>query len=267
LDDTRRPKRGTARRISECPIGERGVVRVGGTVKRPLGSYPPPVLDLLAYLRSSGFRSVPHYRGTDEAGRQIFDWIEGTAGVEPVPPEIAGDDSLIAVAKLIRAYHDVSSRFASSRGGWDPLLQDPSGSTEIVCHNDLSSHNLVYTGHQPIAIVDWEFAAPGSRLWDLAYACVWFVPLHLPDRCRAAGWTDVDHGRRLRLFCDAYGLGDERQRLLDVIFERQRRNEEQIAIWLAQGILPPADRSAALPMSDTEYIRSQRNQLHKALSD
>jgi hypothetical protein len=267
LADNHRPEQDDALHRSGLPMSKRGVVRAGDTIKRPPGSYPPPVLDLLAYLRANGFRSVPRYRGTDECNRQIFDWIEGTAGVEPVPPEIAGDDSLIAVAQLVRAYHDISSGFESRREGWDPLLQDPRGSAEIVCHNDLSSHNLVYIGHQPIAIVDWEFASPGSRLWDLAYACVWFVPLHPPDRCRAAGWTDGDQSRRLRLFCDAYGLGDERRRLLDVIFERQQRNEEQIEMWISQGIIPLADLSADLPTSDTEYIRSRRSQFHEALCE
>jgi len=86
----------------------------------------------------------------------------------------------------------------------------------VICHNDLSPANTVFRGVRPVAFVDWEFAAPGSRLWDLAYAAWWWVPLHRPECAAALGWPrGVDQPRRLRLLCDAYGLGTpSRRRLL-----------------------------------------------------
>ena len=33
-------------------------------------------------------------------------------------------------------------------------------------------------GLSPRAFVDWDFAAPGPRVWDVAFALWWFVPLY-----------------------------------------------------------------------------------------
>ncbi|MFI2188764.1 hypothetical protein [Streptomyces sioyaensis] len=62
----------------------------------------------------------------------------------------------------------------------------------------------MYAGGWPVRLADT--AAPGSRLWDVAYAMHGFIPLSAhPDRRRS------DAGRRLRMFADAYGL-DEAER-------------------------------------------------------
>lgn len=47
------------------------------------------------------------------------------------------------------------------------------------------------------AFIDWDLAAPGRRLWDVALAACSFVPLY-PDAARQT--------ERFTLFCDAYGL-------------------------------------------------------------
>ena len=36
--------------------------------------------------------------------------------------------------------------------------------------------NRVPGGH-PVALIDWDFAAPGPRAWDVAFAAYRFVPL------------------------------------------------------------------------------------------
>ena len=41
-----------------------------------------------------------------------------------------------------------------------------------VCHNDLSPCNFVFRDEHPIAVIDWDAAAFGHPLDDLAYA-VW----------------------------------------------------------------------------------------------
>jgi aminoglycoside phosphotransferase (APT) family kinase protein len=130
---------------------------------------------------------VPAVLGVDDAGCEVLQWVEGDAGREPVSPAVASDHALVAAAKLIRLFHDATTTFHWESGGWNPLLADPTGSSEVVCHNDLSTYNLVYHQADPIALIDREFASPGSRLWDLAYACVWLVPLHSPAYCLSAG--------------------------------------------------------------------------------
>jgi hypothetical protein len=206
--------------------------------------------------------------GVDEDGREILTWIEGEAGTEPpVRIEIASDQTLVDLAELIRAFHDASTNFTWTDGGWNDLLRDPSGSDEVICHNDLSITNTVFRPEGPIAIVDWEFASPGSRLWDLAYAAWWLVPLHRPEFCQRVGWPPVDQPRRLRLLCDAYGLERGRAKLLDVIHERQRRNQEQLRLWISEGIIPAFDQEdPSMEAGKTDYADGRRREFEAALA-
>jgi aminoglycoside phosphotransferase (APT) family kinase protein len=80
------------------------------------------------------------------------------------------------------------------------------GDQQVVCHNDLSPRNTVYRdlgdGLRPVALLDWDLAAPGRRLDDLAHTCWQYLDLGPSVRDLAAA------AHRLRLLCDAYGLGD-----------------------------------------------------------
>ena len=58
-------------------------------------------------------------------------------------------------------------------------------------------------------------AGPGTRLWDVANSAYSWVPLSSGPR----EYTIEEQARRLRHFCDAYGLAD-RASLLDVLKER-----------------------------------------------
>lgn len=250
----------------ECgPLGTRDAIRVGDTVRRPWQPWHRPVRALLEHLHTAQFTAVPKVLGVDDKGRDVVKWVKGNAGVEPVSPEVASDQALVAIASLIRRFHDATTTFRWEADDWNPLLGDPTGSAEIVCHNDLSSYNIIYHRAEPIALIDWEFASPGSRLWDLAYACVWLVPLHAPEYCQSAGWGIVEYPRRLRLFCDSYGLDDRaRFELLDVVSERQARNREQLLAWASQGILDPASDFRRLD-ADAANIARYRSELERAL--
>src|SRR6185369_5729564 len=105
---------------------------------------------------------------------------------------------------------------------------------ELVSHNDANLDNVVFRGSTAVALIDWDLAGPGSRLWDVAGAARMWAPLR-PD----AQIPDARRGqalRRLRLFVDAYGLApDERPRLIAAIAANQEWFRRLILELIAGG--------------------------------
>src|SRR5262245_42072127 len=168
-----------------------GVVRVGDTVRRPAGPWTPAVHALLRHLHEVGFRGAPRPLGLDEQGREVLTYAAGNV---PWPDRfdlLAPEDQVARVGRLIRDLHDALEGFTPPPGAqWQALMPAPadaSGTQEMIIHHDLAPWNLVLpaegTGDEWV-FIDWDGAAPGTRLWDLAYAAHGFVPLslHRPDR-------------------------------------------------------------------------------------
>jgi Ser/Thr protein kinase RdoA (MazF antagonist) len=209
-----------------------GVVRVGDTVRRAAGPWTPAVHALLRYLREAGFRGAPLPLGVDGEGREVLTFLPGTVPwpdhfelLEPV-------ERLAAVARLIRAFHDAVAGFSPPAGAsWQVLI--PAEGDEIIAHNDLAPWNLVLGG-TGWAFIDWDAAAPGSRLWDLAYAAHGFVPLSADPR-----WRRLDLQRRLEAFVDAYGLDEaQRRQLLPMLGRRTRSMHNFLAAGATDGLDP-----------------------------
>jgi hypothetical protein len=183
-----------------------GAVRVGGTVRRqPDAEF---VHGLLGWFERRGWSGAPRFVGTDERGREVLSFIDGHVAWEPVqPPSVTSEESLARVAVLVREFHDLTAGTPLAAGA------------EVVCHNDLSPKNTVYgtggTGLRPTAFIDWDIAAPGKRIHDIAHVCWQFPGLGL-------GADVADAGRRMRVICDAYGLSD-RGGLVDTILWWQDR--------------------------------------------
>lgn len=168
-----------------------GVVRVGDTVRRPMGPHSEFVHELLRYLEDVQFEGAPRLLGVEGQGREILTFIEGEvfhdrASYSP------SDAMLTNAASPIRRFHDAT---AGSR-----LAED----AEIVCHNELGPHNSVFARDVPIAFIDWDDASPGTRLFDLANAIWGFAYVG------EEGGSVVPQARRIRLMCDAYGWDDAR---------------------------------------------------------
>ena len=136
------------------------VVRVGDTLHRPRRPSSEAVQSLLRHLRDSGFVGCPEPLGFDDRGREVLSFVQGKGGTVPLRPETVTDETLIGLGKLIRDFHDVAVGLGDAVLTWDPLLGDPSGSTEVICHNDLSIPNAVFRGGQPIALGRIPIAEP-----------------------------------------------------------------------------------------------------------
>lgn len=193
------------------------VVRVGDTVRR---AAPPTrfVQDLLHHLESHGWAGAPRHLGSDEQGREVLGFLPGHVAWEPSqPPAVTSDDSLAGVARLLREFHDLTAG--------TPLA----GAQEVVCHNDLSPKNTVFDGNlRPYAFIDWDLAAPGARLHDVAHVCWQFIPLGPPTAI-------PDAHRRLRVVTHAYGLTSSTADLIDTVLWWQTRCATGIATAAAAG--------------------------------
>ena len=117
--------------------------------------------------------------------------------------------------------------------GWQFQVGAPRAG-HVVCHNDVGPYNAVYRNGHPIAFIDWDFAAPAPREWDIAYALWRFVPLYDDPTCARLGWPAMPRGPRIARFLDAYGL-DDRDGILTVVRQRQEVVRETIATWADAG--------------------------------
>jgi hypothetical protein len=162
-----------------------------------------------------GFEA-PRILGTDIAGREMLSFVPGEAALAPVP---AGEDAVAALGKLLRRMHDCQAKYEPpARATWQALDEGHSAGAEVVCHNDLFWPNVICRQGLPEALIDWDLAAPGRRLDDLASAAYFWLPLRSDERALPWGLPVARRPERLRVLCDAYGLGSsERAEVVDAI--------------------------------------------------
>lgn len=204
------------------------VVRVGDTVRRVANTWSETVHGLLRHLEAQGFEDCPRFLGMDIQGREILSYFEGEVGFMPYLWE--GDEPLIMAARLLRRYHDATVGYLPKNAQWQCVYPDVP-QPEVICHNDFAPYNLVCRNKRPIAIIDFDTAAPGLRLRDIAYAVYWFAPLSFGGELCELSLSDRDNGsRRLHLFCETYGIAANAA-LLDMV-----SNVLQfMGDWLEQG--------------------------------
>ncbi len=188
------------------------VVRVGDTVRRPQRPTSPATHALLVHLADIGFDGAPRFLGVDAQDREVLTYIPGTAVTPPYPDWALTDDALVSVADLLREYHQAAERFDPAGYGW-PASPPPSFVDGLISHNDPNLDNVVFRDGRAVALIDFDLASPGSRVWDVACAARLWAPVR-PGRYI----DDVRRDRsleRFRLFVDRCGLrgaGDRSRR-------------------------------------------------------
>ncbi len=179
------------------------VVRVGDTVRRPVGPWTPAVHGLLRHVHANEFRQAPVPLGLDDKGREVLTLLPGRVATYPLPAFIWSDKTLVAVAQLLAAYHDATLGFVPPAGAvWQWPAHQPA---EVVCHNDFAPYNLLFQDGRLTGVIDFDTASPGPRVWDLAYTAYRFVPLTDPANPDAPYPGPGEQARRLTRLCDAYG--------------------------------------------------------------
>ena len=193
------------------------VVRAGGQVLRPSGPHSTSIHAFLRGVRQEGFDGVPMPVGIDEDRRERLEFIDGDVPSSPYPEWSQSDSALASIAELLRGLHDASRDFDPRGHTWNDALADPAGGT-IVCHNDVEPSNVVFRDGRAVAFIDFEFAAPGRPIYDLAQLARLCVPIESDFDQDRIGWCPADRPARLRLVADAYGLDrDARTELLAAV--------------------------------------------------
>ena len=190
------------------------VYRTGDSVRRELKKDSAKIHKLLKHLESKGFKYAPKLLGIDDKGREILTYIEGEAGNYPLKEYMWSNNVLANIAKMLRRYHDAVSDFPYS-DEWVPMVNTPY-EAEVICHNDFAIYNIIFKDNKPVGIIDFDVAAPGPRLWDIAYTLYTCVPLsrlkHNPkgEEIHYDTLTDANYIKdRVKLFFESYGMDGE----------------------------------------------------------
>ena len=145
----------------------------------------------------------------------MLSYVPGAAVTPPYADWALTDQALVSVAELLRAYHHAVSTFDPTPHAWPPSPPKPFAG-QLVSHHDPNLDNIVFRGGRAVALIDFDLASPGSRLWDIACAARLWAPLR-PD----AYIHDPRRGRsleRFRLFVDSYGVNHaDRPRIVEAV--------------------------------------------------
>jgi thiamine kinase-like enzyme len=201
--------------------------------------------------------------GLDEHGRQVLTFISGTVAWPDHFHLLDPDDRLQQATRLIREFHDAVADFTPPpHARWQTLI--PADGADIIAHHDLAPWNLVVNDTQ-WAFIHWDLVAPGTRLWDLAYAIHAFVPLSANPEFRRG-----DSDRRLRLVADTYRLTEtQRYEIVPLLARRTQAMHTFLAAQAANGTQPWArlwqEGHGDAWWADSEYIAKRQHQWREAL--
>src|SRR6478752_500256 len=224
------------------------VTRVGRYVLRPSNPHTEAIHDFLRYLRGCGFTGAPNPVDIDPDGRERLEFIDGEVPIPPYPAWAQSDESLASVARLLRRYHEAAagyrpptghswSREMSDPGVGRPRRDPPAGGDTVICHNDVCLENVVFHDGIAVALLDFDFAAPGRPVYDLSQFARMCVPIDDESRVRF-GWRPADLEERLRLVADAYGLPPDRSELFDALAGGIERGGEFVLRRVEAGEAP-----------------------------
>ncbi len=193
------------------------VLRHGDTVERPAPPHAALLHAHLRALREQGFAGVPVPLGVSASERrERLSYVPGEVAVAPHPPWAWTDEALRSVGALLRRMHDAAAAVPSGRAaGWPGDLADPEGATapgSVVCHNDVCLENVVFRDGRAVALIDFDLAAPGRPVWDVAMAARYWAPMR--------GRAGLDPPHRLRVLADGYGLGRADRAALPRVIEQ-----------------------------------------------
>ena len=157
---------------------------------------------------AAGFDGVPEPVGIDPDGRERLVFIPGEVAWPPFP--------------------------APPGAEWSGEQSDPAGGN-VVCHNDVCIENVVFRDGVAVALLDFDFAAPGRPLYDLAVMARMCIPLDTPEDAQVWGRGSFDPFGRLRVLADSYGLPPGQEELVSIIEETMAHGGEFVRRRVERG--------------------------------
>jgi mutator protein MutT len=198
-----------------------GAVRIGRTVRRPVGPWTPAVHRLLDHVGERGLQKVPEVLDRDVRGREVLTYLPGR--VLDVDREKLSDAQLVGLTRWARELHSAVADLDLD-GPWRFFgVEAPT----IVAHNDLAPYNVCFRGDQLTGVFDWDLAGPSTPLMELAQLAWTGVPLF---RAVPAG----DAARRLEAMAAAY-QGPSAREILAAVPARVRVAVDGIRTAVAAG--------------------------------
>jgi len=254
------------------------VVRVGDTVRRTAGHWTPAVHALLRHLEAVGFDAVPRALGHDDRGREVLSYVEGRVGLlglQRLDARFQTLDTCRAVGRWMRAYHEAQHGFVPDPAlPWRVVPGRPLAPGEVVVHHDAAPYNAVLRPDGTLAVIDFDFAAPGDPVEDLALAVWAWTPLwHDPAAVRRE-MGQVSMADRLHKFAavvEGYAAdAGQRARLADAVVEVMRAHSRTLEELAAEGdpvfARMVADGHAERPRRDADWFGRHRDLFTAAIT-
>src|SRR5690606_35066274 len=133
-----------------------GVVRVGDTVRRPLGDHSPLVHAVLRHLEAVGFDGAPRLLGIDEKGREVLTFVDGEVAGRPWPEWVADGERACSVARLARRLDDAMLPLGLPDGAEPVDRTGPGPVPTFVGHRDFTPENTVFRDEVAAAVIDFD---------------------------------------------------------------------------------------------------------------
>lgn len=212
------------------------VFRRGAVVDRPAPPHAPALHAHLRALREHGFDAAPVPVRLTADGREQLTFVPGEVALPPFPHWVLTAPALESLGNLLRRLHEAGAAVTlDTDADWPRDMADPEGGT-VLCHNDVCPENVVFRDGRAVALIDFDLAAPGRPLWDVAMAARYWIPMVDPASAAFAYPDGLDAPSRLRILADGYGLSRrERAELPGVIEQAAETCRAFVAGRVAQG--------------------------------
>lgn len=212
------------------------VFRRGAVVDRPAPRTARALHAHLLALEEHRFDGAPKPVRLTTDGREQLTFVPGDVALPPFPGWAMTPNALRSVGNLLRRLHDACASIPVDRSAvWPQDLADPAGGT-VLCHNDVCPDNVVFRAGRAVALIDFDLAAPGRPLWDVAMAARYWVPMLDPVSASALYPAGLDAPARLRILADSYGLTSrERDGLPGVIEQATQTCRNFVADRVSEG--------------------------------